>query len=83
MARGWESKAIEAQQEAATERHSRRPARTPGELARQSQRDTLALARTKALSELQHACSAAHRGMLEQMIAELDRQINVLDSADM
>jgi hypothetical protein len=37
------------------------------------------LARTRALSDLQHACAPAHRAMLEQAIAELDRQLALLD----
>jgi hypothetical protein len=79
MARGWESKAVEAQQEAAAET-PRGEAISPEEASRRSQRMTLQLARTRALSDLQHACAPAHRAMLEQAIADLDQRIKALTS---
>ena len=78
MARGWESKAVEAQQESALEQKSRAPAVRPEEAARQASRATLMLARTNALAQLQRACAPAYRAMLEQTIADLDRQIESL-----
>jgi hypothetical protein len=78
MARGWESKSIEAQQEAAQQQKPSSRATTPEEAARQGERTTLLLARTRALSELQQACARAHRAMLEQAIAELDRRLSAL-----
>jgi hypothetical protein len=76
MARGWESKAVEAQQDAAThERKPLGPALTRDAAARKAERDTLMLARTRALADLQQACAPGHRAMLEQAIAELDRRI--------
>jgi hypothetical protein len=79
MARGWESKSVEAQQDAAAERGSKTPNITPAESARKAQRATLSLARTRALADLQAACAAPHRAMLEQAIADLDRKIAALD----
>jgi hypothetical protein len=38
------------------------------------------LARTRALSDHQRACAPAHRAMLEQAIADLDRQLAALES---
>ena len=78
MARGWESKSVEAQQEAATSRTRSKPAIDPAEAARQSERATLMLARTRALADLQRACVPAHRAMLEQAIADLDARISRL-----
>jgi hypothetical protein len=80
MARGWESKSIEAQQEAAAERRTRTVAITPEEGTRHAERATLALARTRALADLQCACAPAHRAMLEQAIADLDRRIADLEN---
>lgn len=78
MARGWESKAVEAQQEAAAA--ARRPAAgNPGDSARQAERMTLQLARTRALADLQSACAPAYRAMLQQAIEDLDRRIAALD----
>ena len=78
MARGWESKAVEAQQDAAQERHTSATRVTPEDAAVKSRRATLMLARTRALSDLQLACAPAHRSMLEQAIADIDRQIESL-----
>jgi len=79
MARGWESKSVEAQQDAASERKPKPSPVTPEESARRAQRATLSLARTRAMADLQTACAAAHRAMLEQAIADLDRRIAALD----
>lgn len=79
MARGWESKSVEAQQDAAAERSAVKRDVSAEETVRRAERATLALARTRALSELQHACAAPHRAMLEQAIADLDRRIASLE----
>jgi hypothetical protein len=78
MARGWESKSVEAQQEAAAE--DRRPVVPVSreDAARRAERDTLKLARTGALAELQRACAAPHRAMLERAIADLDLKLKTL-----
>jgi hypothetical protein len=81
MARGWESKSIEAQQEAAAQRRSSNTSLSAEEAARRTERDTLALARTRALADLQQACAAAHRAMLEAAIRDLDRKITELDES--
>jgi hypothetical protein len=81
MARGWESKSVEAQQEAVVNQRQRASEFTAAETARRAQRGTLALARTRALADLQNACRPAHRAMLEQAIADLDRRIAALDEA--
>ena len=79
MARGWESKAVEAQQdEAQTGRTTTGPPLSPEEAARVSTRATLMLARARALADLQQACVPAHRAMLEAAIADLDRRLREL-----
>jgi hypothetical protein len=82
MARGWESKSVEAQQDEAGTPRRVGPAVSREEAARRSQRATLMLARSRALADLQHACAAAHRSMLEQAIADLDATIAAIDRAD-
>jgi hypothetical protein len=79
MARGWESKAVESQQDAAADRRPSPTAADPAALQRLTERNTLNLARLKALGDLQHACAPAHRAMLEQAVADLDRRIAALD----
>jgi hypothetical protein len=78
VARGWESKSVEAQQEAAADVTRTAPAVSEQDAEKRTRRGTLMLARTRALSDLQHACAPAHRAMLEQAIAELDRQLALL-----
>lgn len=79
MARGWESKAVEAQQDAATEKKPAGAPITAEAAARRARRATVMLARTRALADLQQACAAAHRAMLERAIADLDQQLAALD----
>jgi len=81
MARGFESKSVEAQQE---EAHRRRPAGPPVDrknAARQAERSTLTLARRRAEADLKGASAPAHRTMLERAIADLDRRIAAIDDA--
>ena len=90
MARGWESKAIESQQESAADARRIAPSVSPpaaplgakaGDAGRRATHMTLMLARTRALADLQSACAPAHRAMLEQAIAELDQRIAALGTA--
>lgn len=80
MARGWESKAVESQQDAAQAPRAPTGTVSPEEAAKKAQRATLLLARTRALADLQMACVPAHRAMLEQAIADLDRRLAALDA---
>ena len=80
MARGWESKSVEAQQDAAVNEQAQGPQVTAEEAARRSERATLSLARSRALADLQQACAPAHRAMLEQAIAELDKRLAALEA---
>jgi len=81
MARGWESKSVESQQDDAASRGSSAPPISPEEAARRGERATLMLARSRAMSDLQQACAAAHRAMLEQAIADLDARLARLDAS--
>ena len=80
MARGWESKSVEAQQDDAGRPRATGPAVTAEQAARKAERATLMLARTRALADLQKACVPAHRAMLEQAIADLDQRLSALDA---
>jgi hypothetical protein len=80
MARGWESKSVEAQQDAASTPRVTAPALTAEQAARKAARATLMLARTRALADLQKACVPAHRAMLEQAIADLDQRLAALET---
>lgn len=75
MARGWESKSVEAQQESREAARQTSPALTPAdaEAARRRERITLELARAEA--DLARATSPAHRRMLTAAVAALRRQL--------
>jgi hypothetical protein len=81
MARGWESKSVESQQEAREQATTPAAPLAAGDAATRGERATLMLARTQAQSQLQQACAPAYRAMLEQAIAELDKKLAALDDA--
>ena len=71
MARGWESKAVEDQQQEAERRKAVGPALSPEARARQQEADTLRLSLAQAQAELGAACRAVHRDMLRLRIDAL------------
>lgn len=80
MARGWESKHIEAQQDEALRRGaSHGPSLTEAERARLAERRQLELARERAVADLGLARATTHRQMLERAIAALDEQLRALE----
>ena len=79
MARGWESKSVEAQKEEAAEREAKPPQLSSEEMARRAKRDSLLLQRTRILSELQNACNPRFRGQLEASLAHLDAELKKLE----
>jgi hypothetical protein len=72
MARGWESKAVEAQQDDAGRGRPTGPALSPEELARRTRRETLGLALADAQAKLAMACRPAHREMVRRQIASIE-----------
>jgi hypothetical protein len=77
MARGWESKSVEQQQEEMPGRHSiARPPISPEQQRVNRKRDGLLLSRQRLTQQLQTACNPQHRQMLEQSIAEMDSQLS-------
>ncbi|MBA2304663.1 MAG: hypothetical protein H0W08_18800 [Acidobacteria bacterium] len=75
MARGFDSKFIEAQQEEAARDKTVRPAMTPEQQAREGRRQALQLSRVRAEGDLRRATVPAHRQMLEAAIKALDEQL--------
>jgi hypothetical protein len=80
MARGWESKSIEDQIDSreADIRDRKRRRTAPVDAERDARRQTLQLARSRALQELQVACDKRHRALLEQTIEHLDAELSRL-----
>jgi len=76
MARGWESKSVEQQQEsAAFDEGPAKPRLTPAQIATEQRRQTLQLSRRRILQQLEVAPNPRHRQMLEAALADLDEQI--------
>jgi hypothetical protein len=77
MARGWESKSVEQQQEEMSAgRKTARAPLSPAEQQRNRKREGLLLSRERLTQQLQAATNPRHRQMLEQAVAELDRQLS-------
>ncbi|HJU54643.1 MAG TPA: hypothetical protein VJ715_08735 [Pyrinomonadaceae bacterium] len=81
MARGWESKAVADQQEAADERaRLKQPLDelSPEERARRERLESLRLSRARTLTQLERATRPAHRQMLQQTLRALETEIEEL-----
>ena len=78
MARGFESKSVESQQEEAQRAKTMRPALTPDEAARQSRKAGLEMALAQTQSEMRAACRPAHRDMLKLRLEAIQAQIRDL-----
>lgn len=77
MARGWESKSVEEQQQdRSAERKTIHAPISPEHQQRNRKREGLQLARLHLIQELGATTNARRRQMLEQSIAELDRQLS-------
>jgi hypothetical protein len=82
MARGWESKSVEDQMDAAEASRAAASKRklSPEEIERQSARDGLMLSRARTLNALQGACDARYRALLETTLAHVDEELKKLDA---
>ena len=80
MARGWESKSVEAQQEEAAGNHaSEKPRLTREEADRLREREILQLALRNLVQQLERAHNSQHRQMLERAKVDLERRIEKLN----
>jgi hypothetical protein len=77
MARGWESKSVEAQQADSAETPSaQKPRLTPEEAAHLREKQSLLMARTNLLRQLESVASTSrYRALLEQTLKDLDDRI--------
>jgi len=79
MARGWESKSVEAQQ-AELDDKSRKPSfkMTAEQAALARERESLRLSRQRVLQQLAAATDDRHRKLLGNALADLDAKLNRL-----
>jgi hypothetical protein len=81
MARGWESKSVEAQQADAFEQSSTPKERITAEQAAQvRERDSLRLARQRIVQQLESNHDPRRRPMLESSLASLDEKLAALNA---
>jgi len=80
MARGWESKDVEAQVESreGNQASTRHGAKTPEEQVRDLDIKDLQLSRTRIVNDLASATHPNHRKSLEAALAHLDKKIAAL-----
>ena len=81
MARGWESKAVESQLEAARSGQavSSKEHLTPEKVDAHRKKETLLLARTHVLQQLQCSQNPRHREMMEKELADLEKLLATAD----
>jgi hypothetical protein len=78
MARGWESKSVEQQQDLASADKARRPALTAEEAERERQLASLRLARARVEQQLAVATNPRYRQTLEMELKALDEKLREL-----
>jgi hypothetical protein len=77
MARGWESKSVEQQQEEfASDKGKGYQPLNPQQIAAEHERNGIELSRQHILQQLQVACNPRHRQILEAALAELDQKLD-------
>jgi len=81
MARGWESKSVEAQQNEARDaaRAEKHRPLSEEERAGIQRRRTLELARARTAADFDQAASPAQREMLKRALTALDAELRALD----
>jgi hypothetical protein len=82
MARGWESKAVESQIEAAATRSEQSKVNQlkAAEISLQRERDSLELSRTRVLQDLEKAANPRYQEILRQSLTFLDEKLAALDA---
>ena len=78
MARGWESKSVESQQEEALAEGSRERTSSPEEIDRRKKIETLQLTLAKLEADHQRSNHQRHREMLRRAMDDLNLQIRSL-----
>jgi hypothetical protein len=79
VARGWESKSVEAQQAEASDKSDKlRPSMSPDEAARWREKESLRLSRQRVLQQMEASQNSRHRKLLEDSLADLDEKLRSL-----
>jgi hypothetical protein len=84
LARGWESKSVESQQEESFRESEQRDFQqlSPEERARRERLASLELSRARTLDQLERATGASHRAMLKRTLLALERDIAEVETTE-
>jgi hypothetical protein len=76
MARGWESKSVEAQQAEASDKSAKHdPPMSAEEAARWREKESLRLARQSVVQQLEASTNPLHRKLLQDSLADLEEKL--------
>jgi hypothetical protein len=75
MARGWESKSVEAQMEEPLVSSNDKPHLSPQQIEAQQKRETLILTKKKLQSDLERSSNPRHQEILKRAIEEVEREL--------
>ena len=80
MARGWESKSVEAQIDMAEDRSAAQRAEVVSRetLDLQRKKESLLMSRTRVVRDLENAQNPRYRAVLNKALADLDAQLSTL-----
>ena len=80
VARGWESKSVEAQQADAGDKVTRSgPPMSAAEAAREREKENLRLSRQRVLQQMEASQNPRHRKLLQDGLADLDEKLRGLE----
>jgi hypothetical protein len=81
MARGWESKSVESQQDLVRDQHkSQRQALSEEAKKMQREREGLLLSRTRVVKQIEASTNEQYTKVLREALQELDAKIAMLKS---
>jgi hypothetical protein len=80
MARGWESKSVESQQETVRQENAQAAHSRKGQEKQSRERELLQLSRSSILQKLEGNENPRYREQLNRALADLDKQLAALDA---
>jgi|HubBroStandDraft_3_1064219.scaffolds.fasta_scaffold1757549_1 hypothetical protein len=80
MARGWESKSVESQQESDRQENAQAATSRKGQEKHSRERELLMLSRSSILQKLEGNENPRYIEQLKRALADLDKQIAALDA---
>ncbi len=76
MARGWQSKSVEAQVEAANDKTEPHRAMTPEQIARHREKEALEMSCARVRQQLQSTQDPRYIKLLQDTLADLERRLS-------